>query len=65
MEQQIYIIRVKEKGNPDWIESYYAGNRTKEQLIEFYGLNQPDVEAYQIQVQGTPLVYGRMHGAGR
>ena len=51
MEMQVhYRVRIKEWNTPHWIESEYIGNLTRQQIIEFYGLNEPDVEDYRIEV---------------
>lgn len=51
MNSQIhYRVRIKEWNTPHWIESEYIGNLTRQQIIEFYGLNEPDVEDYKIEV---------------
>jgi hypothetical protein len=47
-EAHHYAVHIKEKDNEHWITTEYIGFRTREQIIEFYGLDKPDVEAYQI-----------------
>ncbi len=58
MEQTHYIIRIKEKGNPHTLTTEYIGNKTKREIIDFYGLEQPDVESYTIRIAGTSCEYG-------
>lgn len=63
MEQTHYIIRIKEKGNPHTLTTAltteYIGNKGKREIIDFYGLEQPDVESYTIRIAGTSCEYGR------
>lgn len=58
-EQTHYIVRIKERGSDHFIESEFIGNKTKRELIEFYGLENDDVAEYTIQIAGTPLIHGR------
>lgn len=58
MAQTHYIIRIKEWNNPRIIETEHVGNLDKRGVIEFFGLEQPDVESYTIQVAGKPEMYG-------
>lgn len=48
--QTHYRVRIKERNTPHEIETEYIGNKTRQQIIEFYGLNEPDVEYYRIEV---------------
>ena len=48
--QTHYRVRIKERNTPHEIETEYIGNKTRQQIIEFYGLNKPDVEHYRIEV---------------
>lgn len=57
-EQTHYIIRIKERGSDREIETHFVGNKTKRYIIDFYGLENPDVESYEIRIAGTPLVFG-------
>ena len=51
MEKQTrYRVRIKEWNTPHWIETEYIGNLTRQGIIEFYGLHEPDVEDYRIEV---------------
>lgn len=43
-------VYIKEWNTPHEIMTEYIGNMTREQIIEFYGLNEPDVEYYRIEV---------------
>lgn len=59
MKEKIhYIVKVKEHNNPHVVETEYIGNLDKRGVIDFYGLERPEVEGYMIQIAGTPLVYG-------
>lgn len=58
MEQIHYIIRIKERNNPHIVETEYIGNKSRRDIIEFYGLEQPDVESYTIRIAGTSCEYG-------
>lgn len=53
-----YIVRIKERNNPYIVETEHIGNLDKQGIIDFYGLEQPDVESFTIQIKGTPLLYG-------
>lgn len=44
-----FIIRIKEKGNDHVITTSYTGDRTREYVIKFFGLEGPDVEWYEIE----------------
>lgn len=56
--QTHYIVRIKERGSDHFIESEHIGNLTKRQVIDFYGLENEDVQEYTIQIAGTPQIYG-------
>lgn len=44
-----YIAKIKEVGNPSVLTSSIQGKEmTKEQLISFWGLEEPDVEWYKL-----------------
>lgn len=58
MSQTHYIVRIKERNRPHVIETEYIGNLDKRGIIDFYGLENPDVESYTIQIAGTSLIYG-------
>lgn len=58
MEQVHYIIHIKEKGNPHTLTTEYIGNKTKREIIDFYGLEQPDIESDTILIVGTTCDYG-------
>ena len=50
METETYQITIKEVGKSNLLKPTYSGeNITKEFLIEFFGLNNPDVEWYKIE----------------
>ena len=53
-----YIVRIKEVGKPGIIETEAIGRWTKRQIINFFGLEDNDVESYTIQIAGTPEIYG-------
>lgn len=52
MKQVHYRVRIKEWNMPHWMESDYIGNKIRREIIEFYGLDKPDVEDYEIEVVG-------------
>ena len=49
METKFYLITIKEKNNPHVIETEYLGNVDEKFLIDFFGLNDDDVEWYEIK----------------
>lgn len=49
METRFYLIRIKEKNNAHIIETEYLGNVDEKFLIGFFGLNDEDVEWYEIE----------------
>ena len=53
--QVTWEAKIKEKGNPSILTPSYTGDSetvTREFLINFWGLNNPDVESYELnQVQ--------------
>lgn len=49
METSFYLIRIKEKNNAHIIETEYNGNVDEKFLIDFFGLNDDDVEWYEIK----------------
>jgi len=45
-----YEITIKEKGNDCLLHPSYSGRKmTMTELVEFFGLNEPDVEWYKIK----------------
>lgn len=45
-----YKITIKEYNRPKPLVTYHSGKRmSKQELIDFFGLNTPDVETYKIQ----------------
>lgn len=44
-----YQITIKEIGREKPIETEYIGNIDRRKLIEFFGLEEPDVEWYRIK----------------
>ena len=44
-----YKITMKEVGTERPLESFYYGDVSREYLIDFYGLKQPDIEWYNIE----------------
>lgn len=46
-----YNITVKEVGNPNPLHPSYTGDVDEDFIIEFFGLNKPDVEWYKIEVK--------------
>lgn len=59
---QHYIIRIKERNNSHIVETEAIGSWTKRQIIAAYGLEEPDVESYTIQIAGTQAIYGHRKG---
>lgn len=49
MVMKQYKITMKEVGTERPIESFYYGDVSREYLIDFYGLKQPDIEWYNIE----------------
>lgn len=49
MVMKQYKITMKEVGNDRLLESFYYGDVSREYLVDFYGLNQPDIEWYDIE----------------
>ena len=50
--QVTWEARIKEKGNPSVLTPSYTGDVetvTREFLIDFWGLNDPDVESYELR----------------
>ena len=50
--QVTWEARIKEKGNPSVLTPSYTGDAetvTREFLIDFWGLNDPDVESYELR----------------
>lgn len=64
-EDMHYIVRIKERNNPHIVETEAIGGWTKRQIIEFYGLENEDVESYTIHIAGTPLMYGHTKAAAQ
>ena len=48
LEYDSYELEIKEFGNPNILRPSYIGNVDIKYLIEFYGLNESDVEWYKI-----------------
>lgn len=48
METTYWSIKIKEVGKDDILETEYLGNIDRQGLIDFYGLNNDDVEWYEI-----------------
>lgn len=49
-EMTHWRVTIKEWNTPHEIESDNISHMTREQIIEFYGLREPDVEYYRIEV---------------
>lgn len=49
METSYWIITIKEVNSDHTIETEYLGNIDRKGLIDFYGLEEPDVEWYKIE----------------
>lgn len=45
-----YEIKIKEVGNAHTITTHYVGDVTESYLVKFFGLNNPDVEWYEIRI---------------
>ena len=48
LEYDSYELEIKEFGNPNILRPSYIGKADIKYLIEFYGLNEPDVAWYKI-----------------
>ncbi len=46
-----YEITTKEVGRERLIKTSYIGDRDRKYIIDFFGLNQPDVEWYTIELK--------------
>lgn len=44
-----YEITIKEVGRPNPLKTSLSGNKTRQQVIEWFGLENPDVEWYTIE----------------
>lgn len=44
-----YVVTIKEKENGNVLRPEYSGNVDEDFLIDFFGLNNPDVEWYKIE----------------
>lgn len=49
-----FIIRIKEKGNYHIITTSHTGDRSRESVVNFFGLEDPDVEWYEIEEAEEP-----------
>lgn len=45
----LYKITLKEVGRDLILHPSYYGNKTEEEVIEFFGLKEPDIEWYYIE----------------
>lgn len=45
-----YKITYKEVSRPTPRTTYYSGDKSKEYVIEFFGLNEPGVEWYKVEL---------------
>ena len=45
-----YRITYKEVGKPKPSTTYHTGNKTEAQVIEFFGLDEPEVEWYKVEL---------------
>lgn len=48
MEQKHYRIRAKERTTGRIVTPEYIGAKTRAEVIEFFGLEEPDIEWYEI-----------------
>lgn len=48
MTRKHFKIRAKERTTGQIVTPEYVGNKTREQVIEFFGLEEPDIEWYEI-----------------
>ena len=48
MTRKHFKIRTKERTTGQIVTPEYVGNKTREQVIEFFGLEEPDIEWYEI-----------------
>lgn len=44
-----YNVTIKEVGNPNLLHPSYTGAVDRDFIIDFFGLNEPDVEWYKIE----------------
>ena len=44
-----YNVTIKEVGNPNLLNPSYTGEVDRDFIIDFFGLNEPDVEWYKIE----------------
>lgn len=44
-----YNVTIKEVGNPNLLHPSYTGDVDRDFIIDFFGLNEPDVEWYKIE----------------
>lgn len=49
MTRKHFKIRAKERTTGQIVTPEYVGNKTREQVIEFFGLEEPDIERYEIE----------------
>lgn len=45
-----YRITYKEARKPKPGSTYYTGDKTEAQVIEFFGLDEPEVEWYKVEL---------------
>ena len=48
MTRKHFKIRVKERTTGQIVTPEYVGYKTREQVIKFFGLKEPDIEWYEI-----------------
>lgn len=48
MEQTHYRIRARERTTGRIVTPEYIGSKTRAEVIEFFGLEEPDIEWYEI-----------------
>ncbi|MGM9863312.1 MAG: hypothetical protein ACI305_03485 [Lepagella sp.] len=51
MEQKHYRIRAKERTTGRIVTPEYIGGKSRAEVIAFFGLEEPDIEWYQITEQ--------------
>lgn len=49
MKQRHFKIIAKERCTGHIVTPEYTGNKTREQVIEFFGLREPDIEWFKIE----------------
>ena len=46
-----WYAEIKEVGNDDVLKPEYVGDKSREEVIKWFGLDQPDVEWYKLRCE--------------